>query len=351
LKGATFVASWGRFSQAPDFQYLVDAAFDDTLRTGRFRRGNPNLGFEDATQYEFSLRMRPSPTTNLRINVFNKLLDGLIASVPLGVDPDSTIFGNLDYGDVKGAEVIMERPLRSGWGVRVSYTLQVANATATNAFQLTRRIRVEPGGDTLNPARVTFPLDYDRRHNVTFIGQAQVSATGGPRVGSVRPFAGFEAATVVRVSSGLPYTMTNLTGDTLIGLPNSHRLPTIATVDLLLRQPIYLWGRRWQGSLYVDVRNVLNRRNVEAVRRESGEPSYTEPQIQQLAETAYAAHPEPIPYESPRYRSYADLDGNGLIEGRNELFPLYLSAARDYAQPLFSYGPPRLFRIGVELLF
>lgn len=351
LKGATFVASWGRFSQAPDFQYLVDAAFDDTLRTGRFRRGNPNIGFEDATQYEFSLRMRPSPTTNLRINVFNKLLDGLVASVPLGIDPDSTIFGNLDYGDVKGAEVIAERPLRSGWGVRVSYTLQTANATATNAFQLTRRIRVDPGGDTINPARVTFPLDYDRRHNVTFIGQAQVSATGGPRVGSVRPFAGFEAATVVRVSSGLPYTMTNMTGDTLLGLPNSHRLPTIATVDLLLRQPIYLWGRRWQGSLYVDVRNVLNRRNVEAVRRESGEPSYTEPQIQQLAETAYAAHPEPIPYESPRYRSYADVDGNGLIEGRNELFPLYLSAARDYAQPLFSYGPPRLFRIGIELLF
>ncbi|HWC74849.1 MAG TPA: TonB-dependent receptor, partial [Gemmatimonadales bacterium] len=27
LKGATFVASWGRFSEAPDFQYLVDAAF------------------------------------------------------------------------------------------------------------------------------------------------------------------------------------------------------------------------------------------------------------------------------------------------------------------------------------
>jgi hypothetical protein len=145
--------------------------------------------------------------------------------------------------------------------------------------------------------------------------------------------------------------MTNMTGDTLLGSPNSHRLPTIATVDLLLRQPIYLWGTRWQGSVYVDVRNVLNRRNVEAVRRESGEPSYTETQIQQLAETAYAAHAEPIPYESPRYRSYADLDGNGLIEGRNELFPLYLSAARDYAQPLFSYGPPRLFRIGIELLF
>ena len=351
LKGATFVASWGRFSQAPDFQYLVNAAFDDTLRTGRFRRGNPNLGFEDATQYEFSLRLRPSPTTALRINVFNKLLDGLVASVPLGVDPDSTIFGNLDYGDVKGVEVIADRPLRNGWGLRASYTLLNAQATATNAFQLTRRIRIEPGGDTINPARVTFPLDYDRRHNVTVIAQAQVSPSGGPRVAGVRPFAGLEAATIVRASSGLPYTMTNLTGDSLIGLPNSHRLPMLFTVDLLVRQPIQLWGRRWQGSLYVDLRNVLNRRNVEAVRRESGEPNLSDTQIQQMAETAYAAHPESIPYESPRYRSYADLDGNGLIEGRTELFPLFLSAARDYAQPLFSYGPPRLFRLGLEFLF
>ena len=47
----------------------------------------------------------------------------------------------------------------------------------------------------------------------------------------------------------------------------------------------------------------------------------------------------------------ADLDGNGLIEGRGELYPLFLAAARDYSQPLFSYGAPRLFRLGVELLF
>ncbi len=349
LKGATFVASWGRFAQAPDFQYLVDAAFDDTLRTGRFRRGNPNLGFETATQFEFSLRTRPSPTTTLRINVFNKLLDGLVASVPLGVDPDSSIFGNLDYGDVKGAEIIAERPLNDGWGVRVAYTLQRAQATATNAFQLLRRIRIDPGGDTINPARVTFPLDYDRRHNLTFIGQARVADGAGPRVRGVQPFAGFEAATIVRASSGLPFTRTNATGDTLIGLPNSNRLPMLITVDVLLRRPLRLG--RWQGSLYVDVRNLLNRRNVEAVRRESGAPTLTPDAITALAETAYAAHPEPIPYESPRYRAFADLDGNGLIEGRGELFPLFLAAARDYTQPLFSYGPPRLFRLGLEFAF
>ncbi len=342
LKGATFVASYGKFSQAPDFQYLVDAAFDDTLRTGRFRRGNPNLGFEGATQYEFSLRTRPSETTSLRVNVFNKLLNGLVASVPLGLDPDSTIFGNLDFGNVKGAEVIADRPLRDGWGVRVAYTLQRAQATATNAFQLVRRIRVDPSGDTINPARVEFPLDYDRRHSLTVIGQALVSDSAGP-------FAGLEVATIVRVSSGLPFTMTNLTGDTLLGLPNSHRLPGLLTVDLLLRRPLRVGGL--QGSIYMDVRNLLNRRNIEAVRHETGEPHMTPQEIAALADSAYRAHPEPIPYESPRYRAFADVDGNGLIEGQAELMPLFLAAARDFTQPLFSFGPPRTLRLGLELAF
>jgi hypothetical protein len=344
LKGATVVASWGRFSQAPDFQYLVDAAFDDTLRTGRFRRGNPDLGFESATQYEFSVRARPSPTTSLRINVFNKALGGLVASVPLGVDPDSVIFGNGDFGTVKGAEVIFDRPLADGWGVRIAYTLQQATATATNAFALLRRIRIDSLGDTINPARVEFPLDYDRRHGLTVIGQGRVPDSAGPR-----PLRGLEAAAIVRASSGLPFTMTNATGDTLIGLPNSHRLPSTLTVDLLLRRPVRLG--RWRGSVYLDARNLLNRRNIEAVRRDTGEPGIGDQGIAALAERAYLAHPEPIPYESPRYRSFADTNGDGLIEGRAELYPLFLAAARDYNQPLFAYGPPRMFRLGVEVVF
>ncbi|HEY3280348.1 MAG TPA: TonB-dependent receptor [Gemmatimonadales bacterium] len=347
LKGATVVVSWGRFSQAPDFQYLVDAAFDDTLRTGRFRRGNPNLGFEDATQYELSVRARPTPSTTLRVNVFNKLLDGLVASVPLGVDPDSTIFAQWDFGNVKGAEVIFDRPLAGGWGVRFAYTLQQATATATDAFQLLRRIRLDPAGDTIDPANVEFPLDYDRRHNLTVIAQGRVPDSAGPRL--LRPFVGIEGAAIVRFSSGLPFTMTNATGDTLIGLPNSHRLPSQLAVDVLLRRPVRVG--RWQGSVYMDVRNLLNRRNIEAVRRETGQPGVTASQLAAIAEDAYQAHPEPIPYESPRYRPFADTDGNGIVEERGELYPLFLAAARDYLQPLFAYGPPRMFRLGVELVF
>lgn len=350
LRGATVVVSWGRFSQAPDYQYLVDAAFDDSTRTGRFRIGNPNIGFEQSSQYEFSLRARPSPITSVRVNAYAKHLEGLVASVPFGLDPDSTIFGNTDYGTVQGVEVLYQRELVGGWGFRVAYTLQKASATATNAFQLFRRIRIDPiGSDTVFPARVEFPLDYDRRHGVTAILQARVSDSAGPHVPGAFLVRGFEAAAIVRWSSGLPFSRTNATGDTLLGLPNSWRLPSTSTVDLLVRRPLRLRGIA--GSVYFDARNLIGRRNIIAVRRDNGEPGLGEQGIEDAAEAAYAAHPEEIPYESPRYRPAGDLDGNGVIGGRDELFPLFLSAARDYFQPLFAYGPPRVVRIGVEVIF
>jgi hypothetical protein len=350
LKGATFVASYGRFAQAPDYQYLADAAFDDTTRTGRFRRGNPNLGFEDATQYEFSLRVRPTLLTSLRLGVYVKRLDGLVASVPLGLDPDSTIFGNADAGSVKGVELLFERDLQGGFGVRVAYTLQSATATATDAFLLNRIITVDPGtGDTLRVARAEFPLDFDRRHTVTGVLRSRISENAGPTVFGVRPLGGLEGAAIVRINSGLPYSRTDASGDSLIGLPNSSRLPATYTADLLIRRPLRLGSAR--GGVYLDVRNLLNRRNIIAVRRDTGLPGPDNEAILELAEDAYQAHPEEIPYESPRYRASADTDGDGYIEGRDELFPLYLAAAQDFTQPLFAYGPPRLVRLGMEFLF
>lgn len=347
LAGATFVASWGRFSQAPDFQYLVDAAFDDTTRTGRFRVGNPNLGFEQSTQYEFSLRARPSPRTSLHVNVYVKQLQGLVASVPYGLNPDSTIFGNADNGSVKGMEILFDRELRDWWGLRVAYTLQWATANASNAFQ--RPVVDTLGGDTVFAGQSEFPLDYDRRHGLTVIGQARAPVGFGPRVLGVRPLGEWEGAVILHYASGLPYTKTSASGDTLVGAINAERLPSQYSLDALLRRPLELLGVR--GSVYLDVRNLFNRRNVVAVRRDTGEPALGEAGIQAAALAAYQAHPETIPYESPRYRGWADTNHDGYIAGQAELLPLYVAAARDFYQPLFAYGPPRLVRLGVELIF
>jgi TonB-dependent receptor-like protein/carboxypeptidase family protein len=351
LKGATVVASYGRFTQAPDYQFLVDAAFDDTTRTGRFRRGNADLGYERATQYELSVRYRPTEPISIRVGVYQKRLDGLVASVPLGLNPDSTIFGNADAGTTRGVEILAERELRNGYGFRVAYTLQDAKATSTDPFLLNRLIVVdEQTGDTIRPARAEFPLDFDQRHTLTVILRGKASGEVGPKILGVRPVGGLEGAIIIRALSGLPFSRYDtLKKDSLVGLPNGSRLPGSSTVDLLVRRPLRLGGT--MGGIYLDVRNLLNRRNVVAVRRDTGEPQADNDAIDRMAELAYIAHPETIPYESSRYRRSADLNADGYLSGREELFPLYVAAARDFTQPLFFYGPPRLMRLGVELLF
>ena len=347
LKGATFIASWGRFNQAPDFQYLVDAAFDDTARTGHFRQGNPDVGFETSTQYQFSVRSRPTALFALRVNLYVRRIEGLVASVPLGVNPDSTIFGNADFGTVKGAEVLVEHEFRGTWGLRASYALQSATATASNAFQLRGVIVDSITKDTIPRAQVEFPLDYDRRHSLTLVLQGRAPETWH---GVARTIAsGGAGALIFRYASGLPYSRTNATGDSLIGLPNSARLPSQWTLDVLLRRRFNLWRR--SAGVYLDARNVFNRQNVIAVRRDTGEPAVANATLQSMAQSAYAANPEPIPYESPRYRAWADLNHDGYVSGPAELMPLYLDAARDYTAPLLYYGPPRLLRLGIELIF
>ncbi len=343
FNGATLVISWGRFAQAPDYQYLVDAAFDDTTRTGRFRAGNPDLGYETATQYEFSLRTRPSPVTNLRVNVYVKRLDGLVASVPLGVDPDSSVFGNSDHGTVYGGEILFEREVFKGFRGRINYTLQSAQASASDAFRQRVHI-IDPGsGDTISASRDQFPLDYDRRHSLITVLEYQVPEALPPGL------RGLDLALIGRYFTGLPYSRTTAGGDTLIGPPNSYRLPSQQSLDVLVRRPFAMRG--WKGSVYLDARNLLNRENVISVRRDTGSPFLDEDGILAAATRAYQAHPEAIPYESPRYRSAADLDQNGMVDGYPELYPQFLAAARDAYQPTFAYSAPRLIRLGIELLF
>jgi hypothetical protein len=263
------------------------------------------------------------------------------------VNPDSSIFGNVDAGSVKGFELIFEREFKGGFGARASYTLQDATANSSDAFFVRRAGTRDPvTGIITFPAKVEFPLDFDRRHAFTGIVTGTVPSAFGPSIAGSKILGGIEGTAILRVASGLPFSLYQ--GDSLVGLPNDGRLPGTKSIDLLIRRPLRLKGL--EGSFYVDMRNVLNTRNVIGVRRDTGTPVLNEDGIQALADQQFSANPTPIPYESPRYRVWADRDGDGYVQGQ-ELRDLYLAATRDFVQPIFFYGAPRLVRFGIEFGF
>ena len=163
-----------------------------------------------------------------------------------------------------------------------------------------------------------------------------------------KPFAKWQGSLIVRLLSGLPYTPV----DPLRPIPlppNSARLPWTSTIDMLIRRPLQVG--KVEGSLYFDVRNLLGRQNLLSVRPETGTPYASPATIDSAMQSAYSANPQPIPYESPRYRASADLNHDGLVAGPDELLPLYRAAAQDYFWPVFYYGPPRAMRFGIEVFF
>lgn len=349
IEGASVVASIGRFSQPPDLQYLIDAAFDDTLRTGRFRQGNPDLGFESATQFELSARIRLHPQVSLRSGVYYKKLHGLVSSVPLRVNPDSSMFVNADNGDVQGLEIALDLERHHGVRGRFSAVMQRATATVTNAFQLDALVFINPvTHDTIEAPRAQFPLDYDRRITLNAMLDAELGSNTGPSIAGIHPLGGLTISVVGRYLTGLPWSRTERDGRTIIGNINSERLPAQSNLDLLLRRPIRVAGK--DGGVYLDIRNLLGTTNLISVRRSSGSAELDEDEIQRLTDSAYAAHPEAIPYQSSRYRAWADPGNTGQISG-SALRALYERATRDFVTPIFFYGPPRQVRFGLEVRF
>jgi hypothetical protein len=104
---------------------------------------------------------------------------------------------------------------------------------------------------------------------------------------------------------------------------------------------------RWRAV--ADGRNIFNRKNVIALRRENGSLAPTFSQVQGLVSAAGDLL-EPIPRESPAYSSRIDLDRDGRITN-TEFRTARLAAAVDRFDPSLYYGEARQMRLGIEVVF
>ena len=99
--------------------------------------------------------------------------------------------------------------------------------------------------------------------------------------------------------------------------------------------------------LVLDVRNLLDQRNIVALRRDTGGLAPSLETVEGLAAESTTAS-FPIPRESERYSPLADLDGDGLIV-ESEFDAARLGAAIDRNDPSLLFGPGRYILLGLEI--
>jgi len=206
--------------------------------------GNPDLGLERAIHYVVGLEQALPWHVQVEFNYFYKDMDRLVVS------DAETIYSNDGRGRASGVELLVRRDLADGLFGWLSYTLM-------------RSQRQDHAGEDWRL------FDWDQTHILTLVAGYRLPT------GEIEPMhgqrSGWEFGLRFTLVSGNPETpylggIYDADYDTYLGIPgqnNSRRLPLFHQLDFRLD---YTWAwTNWALSVFLDIQNVYNHRNVEGV--------------------------------------------------------------------------------------
>jgi hypothetical protein len=393
-----FRLSYSHQVQTPEFTTLLTGVNNDLDFTNTNDVFGRDLQFGKSILFEFGVRHAFSQDMVLDISAYNKdkVSDyaARIVPYPDPLNPGDTInvnvLTNADFGNVRGVDMKLDRRIGNYLNASVGYTFQLAKGTGSDPFsylRTTSRQIAQVTGTRVPPPQAILPTDDNRTHNI--VGSLGLNLPSDWRKGTtvgnilrdVSLFATF------RVVSGLPYTRQSNNGAGALaprqgfGLTarsiepvNASTMPWIKNIDLRLNKGIKFGSA--DLTLFADVRNVLNFKNITSIFVETGDVVNAEHRRQTLASefqnlsgpTGEAATNGAlrsgsaidlsgcgswaIPVNCIMLRRaearFGDGDGTYTLDEQKRALNAYYDA---FNGPQWLYGAPRNVRVGFEVNF
>ncbi|HEY4643576.1 MAG TPA: TonB-dependent receptor, partial [Bacteroidota bacterium] len=250
--------NFGVYFQFPLFEYLYSGLNPVTLsKTIPALLGNPDLEPERTQAWELGVKYLLAQELAVSFTYFQKKSKNLIDTKTL-IPSKARIAG--DYGfaeyvnspeaNTTGAEIVFSRERGRFVTGSLSYTLMKVEGAADFANQ---GLNYFEWGFPLFPRE--YPLSWDQRHTVKVIAELEL------------PF-DVTANVVAQYHSGRPYTFYptkdgfSPLDTTLIFTPNNARMRDSKLVDVKVYKGFTLGSGRTRFWLYLDVRNLLDAKNV-----------------------------------------------------------------------------------------
>ncbi len=258
-----FFVNFGFYFQFPLFDYLYSGITPAQLRAGtkNVLTGNPDLEPERTIAWEIGYKHSLTDNFVFSATYFQKGIKNQIDSKTL-VPFDSKAAG--DYGfaqyvnnaeaNVSGLELVLSREQDERLSGSISYTYMVAEGVSEYVNQ---EINYAQWGFPL--AAKPFPLSWDQRHTIKADAEFKL-------------FWGIQTDLVVLYNSPRPYTYYPTrdgfkpVDTTKVFVPNNARMEDVIFVNAkLTRRFEFGEANRYVVTLYADVRNLLNTKNVKWV--------------------------------------------------------------------------------------
>ncbi len=256
---------YGLFAQVPELQYLYQSSTQGATAAGYY--GNPNLDAERTTAYEVGVEHALGRNYKVGVTGYFKDMRGLIDMEKRGKEPlEGHIFENMDYADVRGVELHLDKGYSRYTSFRGSYTLQWAYGKSSSDRQ---NYDYDFNNQPI-PIR-SFPLEWDQRHAIQANLDFRVPAGQHPLLFGLRLPDRWGVNILWQHSSGLPYTPTDREGNALPGeTTNSARKPATDVLDLKANKDFSMGFLEY--SFILEIKNLFNRKNVRKVHADTGTP-------------------------------------------------------------------------------
>lgn len=286
---AQFFAHYDVLTQRPTDNRLDPLDYLFLANTTSSIINNPDLKPQRTIDYEVGYKQALNQSSALTLSVFYRELRNLIQLIPVNYayPVNYSMFGNIDFGTVKGLSLAYD--LRRTGNVRMTanYTLQFADGTGSSSTSGVNLI--QSGNPNL---RTAIPLSFDVRHQIqtTFdFRYDEGKFYNGPRMFGKNILENSGLNVVMIANSGTPYSRSSFyTPDAqgggrpiLKGSINGSRLPFQFRINVRLDKTFTLKYGKKEGDdrktadlqIYCLVQNILDARNVVGVYRATGNPS------------------------------------------------------------------------------
>ena len=287
---AMFFAHYDILTQRPSssgrmnpYDYLYIASRSSGIQ-------NPNLLPEKTIDYEVGFTQALTDHSAITISAFYRNLQDMIQATRINYayPITYTTYDNIDFGNVKGFSFGYDLRRTNNVTFNANYTLQFADGTGSSST--TAADLVNEGFPNL---RVTLPLDFDQRHNLTanidYRYGSGINYNGPTLFGGKKILSDFGVNLMLTAGSGTPYSQqSNVTQEAQFGIPikttlegtvNGSRKPWSFRADLKVNKKVnFSLGeiagdeRKLSMNVYVWVQNLLNTDNVINVYRYTGNP-------------------------------------------------------------------------------
>ena len=390
-----FRLSYSHQVQSPEFTTLLSGTNNDLSFTNTNDTFGRDVRFGKTILFEFGVRHAFSQDLVLDVSAYNKdkVSDLAYRILPFtdpktGATTSINVLTNGDFGNSKGVDFKLDYRLSNYVNASIAYTFQVSKNTGSDPFTylntFARQVSGLTGDRTLPPEQAQ-RTDDDRTHNI--VGALAFTLPDGWKKGTALGQLGRNVSAFVTfyARSGLPYTLVVNNGDgqtvphLSFGLGgraaqnlNASILPWTRNVDVRVNKGFRVGRFDW--TVYADIRNVLNFKNIEGVYAETGDVTNAllkdktlSPELQNLQSQATQAKALTadgsidLTLGCGSWGIKADCESLKRVEARfGDGDGIYTTAEQNRALDAFYnafYGPqrfngqPRHIRVGFELNF